>query len=375
MRAAVVLVCAAAFGLLPSNPARADHVRDSQWHLRFLNIEQAHKISQGGGVTVAVIDSGVYPHQDLRNNLLVGTSLLAAGSGDGRRDMDGHGTAMAGIIAAHGRGTETGVLGIAPQAWILPIRDKSDAETGGADVVARGIDFAVTRGARVINVSSGGDTSLALLRAVDRARAADVVVVASAGNLPQDRIITSPAIHDGVVAVGASNRAGNRATVSAKGTKLALLAPGVDIQSTGLGGKYQRSNGTSNAAAIVAGAAALVRSRFPELSAEEVVHRLTATAIDKGPPGRDDEYGYGVLNIVGALTADVPPLASASPSVTAATSSEADPSLVAATPMPGDPGGGRGTPVFLAVGVLVVAGLVVTLLLLRARRPPPDGQV
>ncbi|HEX2774951.1 MAG TPA: S8 family serine peptidase, partial [Micromonosporaceae bacterium] len=202
-----------------------------------------------------------------------------------------------------------------------------------------------------------------------KARAADVVVVASAGNLPDDRIVIPPAVHDGVVAVGASDRPGNRAAVSVKGEKLAILAPGVDIHSTSSGGKYRRATGTSGSTAIVAGAAALVRSKFPNLSAEEVVHRLTATAVDKGPPGRDDEYGYGVLNIVGALTADVPPLAGASPTPTA-TAPQADPSLVAATPTPRDPAGERATPVFVAVGVLVVVGLVVVLLLLRARRRP-----
>jgi subtilisin family serine protease len=144
-----------------------------------------------------------------------------------------------------------------------------------------------------------------------------------------------------------------------------LAAPGVDIVSTSTAGEYREATGTSGASAIVAGAAALVRSRFPDLSAEEVVHRLTATAIDKGPPGRDEEYGYGVLNIVGALTTDVPPLAAASPSPTA------DPSFVGATPMPRDPPGGRG-PVFLAVTVLVTAGLVVTLLLRARRRRQTD---
>jgi subtilisin family serine protease len=80
-----------------------------------------------------------------------------------------------------------------------------------------------------------------------------------------------------------------------------------------VGGGYRRNSGTSDATAIIAGVAALVRSKFPELSAREVIHRMTATAIDKGKPGRDEEYGFGIVNPVGALTADVPPL-SESPS-------------------------------------------------------------
>jgi subtilisin family serine protease len=123
----------------------------------------------------------------------------------------------------------------------------------------------------------------------------------------------------------------------------------------------------------VSGAAALVRSRFPHLSAEEVVHRLTATAIDKGPPGRDDEYGYGVLNILGALTADVPPLAGASrmPDGTAVTGPAPTPSVVAPTltmPMPRNQPASSRISELVAAGVLAVTALVVLLLVLSRRR-------
>lgn len=152
---------------------------------------------------------------------------------------------------------------------------------------------------------------------------------------------------------------------------MALVAPGVDIYSTSIGGKYGRSSGTSDSTAIVAGAAALVRSRFPQLSAKEVVHRLTATAIDKGPPGRDDEYGYGELNLVAALTADVPqlepgPLAS-EPAGTSPTPTDA----VAAPARRG--GNGPLTAVLIGVAVLLAVAVVVVLMLPRIRgrvRPP-----
>jgi subtilisin family serine protease len=95
---------------------------------------------------------------------------------------------------------------------------------------------------------------------------------------------------------------------------MVLAAPAVDIISTGAFGDYETGSGTSNSTAIVAGAVALVRAKYPSLSAPEVIRRLTATATDKGKPGRDDEYGYGVVNVVAALTADVPPLPSGLPS-------------------------------------------------------------
>lgn len=99
-----------------------------------------------------------------------------------------------------------------------------------------------------------------------------------------------------------------RAAVSVTGPEIDVAAPAVDIYSTSIDGKYSKGLGTSGATAIVAGAVALIRSKYPDLPASEVVHRLTATAVDKGPPGRDDEYGYGVIDLVAALTADVPPL-------------------------------------------------------------------
>ena len=136
-------------------------------------------------------------------------------------------------------------------------------------------------------------------------------------------------------------------------------APGVNIHSTSLRGRYQVATGTSDAAAIVSGAAALVRSRFPDLPAAEVVHRLTATATDKGAPGWDEQYGYGVLNLVAALTADVPP--SAAPSVPA-------PPSVAALPPDRGPDDGRVLPIALAVLVAIGAGVAAVAWRGRARR-------
>lgn len=163
------------------------------------------------------------------------------------------------------------------------------------------------------------------------------------------------------------------------GDKLAILAPGVDIYGTSFDGKYSRGTGTSDSTAIVAGAAALIRSRYPDLSAEEVVHRLTATAVDKGPPGHDDEYGDGVLDLMAALTADVPPLAAgtsasapASISPSAGASATGGPSV--ATPR------GMGTGTLLTVfAVFLLLAIVVALLVVRSHRraagrgaPPGD---
>lgn len=145
-----------------------------------------------------------------------------------------------------------------------------------------------------------------LRQEVEAALAAGVVVVASAGNYPHSQKVPYPAAIEGVVAVAGVGKDGKRSDISVSGPEVVIAAPSDDISSTGLGGRYTVSSGTSDATAIVAGAVALVRSRFPDLKGPEVVRRLTATAIDKGAPGRDPEYGYGVLNLVGALTADLP---------------------------------------------------------------------
>jgi len=186
VRTAAALLCAAAVAIIPAPPAHANNIRSDQWHLDFLRISEVHRITRGEGVTVAVIDSGVEPHPDLRDNLLPGIDVADGGSGDGREDHDGHGTAMAGLIAAHGRGGNSGVLGIAPAAKILPIRYETPTmpggEIGAGRRVAKGIDWAVAQGAKVINLSIGGGPAAELREAVERAIAADVVVVAAAGN-------------------------------------------------------------------------------------------------------------------------------------------------------------------------------------------------
>ncbi|WP_430780819.1 S8 family serine peptidase [Actinoplanes sp. G11-F43] len=287
-------------------PAHADSIRDSQWHLRYLNISKAHEITKGSSISVAVVDSGVSPHIDLIKNLGDGTDTSSGGDGVGHVDESGHGTAMAGLIAGHGHGSNDGILGIAPDAKILPIKALSSNDS--RNTIELGIQRAAELKAKVINVSNGTAQSRSLIDAVETAARADSILIAAAGNSSQAARLGYPAALPEVLAVGAINRSGKVANFSVTGSNIGLCAPGVDIATTDLSNKYVKGRGTSQAAAIVSGAAALVRARFPDLSAPEVVHRLTFTADDNGPPGKDDQCGYGVLNIVEALTADVPPL-------------------------------------------------------------------
>ncbi|WP_412101319.1 type VII secretion-associated serine protease mycosin [Micromonospora maris] len=349
-----------------------DRIRNDQWHLRYLHLAKAHEVSQGEGVTVAVPDTGVATHPDLRNNLLPGIDILANGSGDGRQDQDSHGTAMAGLIAAHGQADAKGALGIAPKARILPIFSTPPQKDGEPDSLAKAIEFAITEGVDVISISSVGGSSPRLVRAVETALSADIVVVAGAGNRPRESQVGYPASHHGVIAVGGIDRRGAHAAVAVTGPEISVVAPAVDLYSTSYGNAYSKGTGTSGATAIVAGAAALVRAKYPYLPADEVAHRLTATAIDKGPPGRDDQYGYGVIDLVAALTADVPPRGFES---VPATSPDAAGPTTAAADEPRADGGGAATVRGLVTLGLLVAGGVAWALVVRHRRrsddPPP----
>jgi type VII secretion-associated serine protease mycosin len=293
-------------------PGHADQVRDAQWHVDQLDLAGAHQITRGEGVTVALIDSGVdATHPDLRGNLLPGVDLVDPDNPNAWTP-DQHGTLVAGVLAGHGHGPAAGdgVLGVAPGASVLPIRASSgdDDETPTSHLVADGIGYAVANGASVISISLSSEHSEMDELAIEAARRSDVVVVAAAGNRPDAEAVTFPAALPTVVAVGGTDRDGGPADFSVTGPEITLTAPGEEIVTTRPGGGYAVASGTSFAAPIVAGAAALVRSRYPDLTADEVIHRLVSTAADAGPPGHDEQHGHGVVDIVAALTAEEPPM-------------------------------------------------------------------
>ncbi|MCP2325455.1 type VII secretion-associated serine protease mycosin [Hamadaea flava] len=379
LRRSALAALAASAVLASATPAAAhgDAIRAKQWHLGYLNIAQAHQIAQGQGITVAVIDTGVADHPDLTGNVLTGVDVIKGGTGNGRADDTGHGTGMAGIIAAHGHGTNNrdGALGIAPKAKILPIRMSvgtgSKAVEGGDKPVAEGIRWAIQHGAKIINISqSVGD--LETLRAVNEAQAAGVLIFAAAGNTDaRDDAVQVPARYPWAVAVAGLDEKGNHLSTSLTGDEVELAAPAKDIYSDSRGGIWRFGTGTSDATAIVSGVAALVWSKFPQLTAAEVLHRLEATATDKGTPGRDPVYGFGAIDPIKALTADVAP--SASPTKSASPLPTYSPRPPEAAPSTSN----TGLIVGLAAGGLVLLAIIalVLFLALRPRRStgPPAG--
>ncbi|HEY7069783.1 MAG TPA: S8 family serine peptidase [Acidimicrobiales bacterium] len=363
------------------SPASADRIRDLQWHLQYLDIARAHELSLGDGIRIAVIDTGVdATHPDLTGNVLPGVDAWALthgqDPGDGWTDSEGHGTAMAGLIAAHGhgRGNAAGALGIAPMARIIPIRIELGG--GGPDFyneMTVAIKEALKLGADIISLSVTGPLGDQIKPVFDAGK----IVVVAGGNVPDTEVVTAT---PGSVSVGAVRSDGLVADVSVRGTaapppldQLALgttagagliwlTAPGEDVTIPLPHGAYGVGTGTSASTAIVSGAAALVWSRYPELTGEEVVRHLLATTTDKGAPGPDVEYGYGDLDVVRALeTAPVPPTTTSSTVPTTA----CDPctpttgATGAAARAPEGSGGGSGpgeTELVVAFGAILAAG-------------------
>jgi type VII secretion-associated serine protease mycosin len=352
---AVLAAIAVVFG--SAVPARADSIRDKQWFWAPLEVEQAQRISKGAGIVVAVLDTGVDAgHRDLGGAVLPGRQVVQDKPA-GDLDTVGHGTGMAGVIAGRGHGDGGGVLGIAPQAKIMPITPANDTF-----FVAKGIRWAADHGAKVINLAFGVADGEGLRAAVSEAAAADVVLVSTAGNTgDKGNELEYPGAYQEVLTVGAVDRRDRVAKFSNHGPHVDLVAPGVDIPAPAPDDKYVTGTGTSGAAAIVAGAAALIRAKYPELSAAEVVQRLTGTAIDRGDKGRDDYYGAGQLDLLAALEAPQPDPAGSAPAQA--------PAGPVAAPGAAPDDADRGLPPLLFVGAGVALLLVVgALLLARLRR-------
>lgn len=304
-------------GGVPTTVVRRDQVREEQWQLGELRATHAWRHSTGDGVTVAVVDSGVDAgHPDLAGQVLPGIDLVSS-TGDGRTDPVGHGTTVAGLIAGR-NDDDDGVEGLAPHAKILPVR-VLDAENRYDDalIVAKGVRWAVDNGAQVINLSLGGSgTSPALAAALDYAFARDVVVVACTGNHSADPApaagqtrpateVWYPAREPGVLAVtGLERETEGLWSGSITGAATVLSAPATGLVGARPGGTW-KVQGTSFAAPLVSATAALVRAKWPEMSAATVVNRLITTAGDLGAVGRDDRYGYGLVDPVAALTVGV----------------------------------------------------------------------
>lgn len=295
-------------------------------------------LATGAGVRVAVVDSGVdASNPQLRGRVVAGLDLLR--DSDGRQDCVGHGTGVAGVIAARAQ-AGVGFAGLAPGVTVVPVRVSEQENVGGASTgdsgdprdLARAIRWAATTGrAQVITMSlttpAAGEADIcpAVADAVRRG----VVVVAAAGNDADkgDNAEPHPAGCPGAIGVGAVGPAGTRSAYSRHGSWVTLVAAGDGVTTTAVGGGQQQLSGTSLATPFVAATAALIRQRFPGLSPAQVRQRLVVTA-DPAPGGPgDDGYGAGLLNPYRAVTEAVAGPPAAAP--VAAAVPVADPAVAA----------------------------------------------
>jgi len=290
------------FNLLSSyadRPIPSNDYQPLEWYLNAVHAPEAWSVTKGKGVKVAVVDSGVqFNHPDLVNRVLPGWSVNTDNT-----DSDGHGTHVSGIIA--GSDDHAGIVGIAPEAEIIPI--KVFGTTGGTvKDIADGIQKAIELHADVINLSLGATPNInggtLICDAVAKAFAANIVVVASAGNdgqtgNPQSQPATCP----GVLSVAAVDESLRPAYFSNWDSTVVLAAPGKDILSSVTDKSWGYKDGTSMSAPIVSGVAALVRAAYPNLSASQVIQKLenTATKLSENVP--NPSVGYGLVNAAAAL--------------------------------------------------------------------------
>jgi len=278
--------------------------------------------SQGQGIKVAVIDTGVdLDHPDLQANIVSGKSFVSGVSSPD--DDQGHGTHVAGIVAAVNN--NGGVIGVAPKASIMPVKVLNSQGSGSIFAVADGIEWAANNGAKVINLSlAGTGNSSTLKTAVDYAYNKGILLVAAGGNCgdanylfngctSQDQTLY-PGAYANVVAVASTTSSDTQSSFSNEGSYIDIAAPGSFIFSTYASGSYTTQSGTSMAAPHVAGLAALIWSQDSSLTRQQVWTQIRNTAQDLGTSGWDQQFGYGRINAAAALgmlqtsvtTADAP---------------------------------------------------------------------
>ena len=317
--------------------AAAASVRSQEWWLAGLHVPQAWQTSVGAGITVAVLDTGVDPDDaDLAGDVITGPDFTGSGRAPGSPYWGFNGTSVAGIIAGHGHGPgdRSGIIGIAPAARILSVRvtlEFNDPLSSDPSLsrrlpgaIADGITYAVAHGARIIDlpldpgtlgITGRGDPaaaggSPAERAAVEYALGRSVVLVAPAGDDGMGPgLVDYPAAFPGVVAVGAADRSGQLASFSGRRSYVSLTAPGVGLEVAVPANGYQTISSTSAASGMVAGVAALIMSRFPQLTPAQVTQALTestadvtsATGLPPLPARSPSGAGYGTVDAVRAI--------------------------------------------------------------------------
>ena len=367
----------------------ASTVRGQEWWLQKLHVTQAQQSARAGGVTVAVLDTGVDPQQaDLAGAVVTGPDYTDSGRVHGGPFWGIHGTAMASVIAGrgHGRARGAGILGVAPGATILSVRvtlENSDPLLADANIaaslpgaIARGIRYAVRHHASVIAlpldpvttsgaVGAGGST--AERSAVAYALAHHVVLVAPAGDggAAADPV-NFPAAYHGVISVGAFNSAFTKAAFSSRQPYVTLTAAGDGVIAANGATGYAQVSSTTAASAVVAGIVALIRAQFPSLSPAQVTKALRGSTVFRPRGGQQTGSGAGTVDAAGALAAaarmiEAVPAPESSPAPTASAAQPPSPPAVHSP-------SGLGRTLLIDIGIAVAVFLLLAVPILGYAR-------
>jgi len=330
---------------------------NSQWGVKKIDCPSAWEITKASwSVKVAIIDTGInYLHPDLAGSVDTSLGYDFVNDDSDAMDDNGHGTHVAGIISAM-TNNNRGVAGVSWGARLIPIKALDNEGSGASIAISSCVPYAVDAGAKVINMSLGGEMLSNLERiAIDYAYNNGVICIAAAGNFaddgdPTNDFVMFPAALPHAIAVGASDSENQRAGFSNYGSELDIMAPGVEIYSTvpptnpgGLGNDsmdiwhsdgYEYSDGTSMASPFVAGVVALIFSYEPNATFASVYEKITSTAIDLDTPGKDLYTGYGLINAASAVGYTVPAVVKESVAVN--------------SPNPFNPANGQTTRIYLS---------------------------
>ena len=313
MRKIAILVIAVLISVSPSSAAVADSVREQQYWLDDYGFTSAWESSQGEGIKIAIIDTGIdSTHPSLQGVVVGGTDMSGLGSSNGQTPVGSnsyHATMVASIAAGRGG---SGIIGVAPKAELLSISIAFGVEGLDTDSqIANGIIWAVDNGAKVINLSLTRNSvswPVSWDRAFLYAFENDVVVVAAAGNRADGtQEVSAPATIPGVISVGGLDRNGIPSSdFSTSGLSIGVTAPAEDLIVAFPGGEYRLWSGTSGATPIVSGMVALIRSMYPDMDAANVVNRVISSAKKEGFESYSTSYGHGVIDAKQALLSQIP---------------------------------------------------------------------
>lgn len=277
------------------------------WGVGRIGATLVHSMGNTGkGIRIGILDTGIdYTHPDLSKNYKGGYNFID--NNTDAKDYNGHGTHVAGIIAAEDN--DIGVVGVAPDAYLYSVRILDYAATGTASDITAGLEWCLDNNMQIVNMSLGScEDSISVTRAADVLYNHGILLIAAAGNsgnaMGDGDNIDNPARYNSVMAVGATDVYDNRAEFSSTGPKLEISAPGKDIYSLLPGNKYGSLSGTSMASPHVAGVAALVLYADPGISNVQARIRLQTTSqnISKVSFEAKNWFGYGLVDAVKAVS-------------------------------------------------------------------------